>query len=191
MSIFSCIADVVAALDYDAALVASNYKESVARIGDSHVEGVSATMQAALTVAGHAYKLHIPASAIEGDARNLPADLRQYHLVLTGDLKERGHSAPNMFWKRVKKKAIELLDAQIVADERAAAAAQGLEYRPEPEQVESEREKVRRMTEENIQSMYSRIYKAKDCDTEVTALLPVLVDMAESLGFTLVVPSAK
>lgn len=129
---------------------------------------------------------------VEVHASKLPAPIREWHRVLLADLQDAQYSAPNMMWKRVKARAVELLEK---ARKEANAGGEG-EGEPEVEQVESAREKLRRLCEEDIQKLYSRLQKArvsveKEADIDLLALLPALRDMAETIGYKLVEPSNK
>lgn len=126
---------------------------------------------------------------IDLNATKLPAPIRVWHRALIADLEDAGYSKPPMMWKRIKERVLD------VVKETRKATGEG-EGEPEVEQVESAREKLRRLCEEDIQKLYSRLQKArvsveKEADIDLLALLPALRDMAETIGYKLTEPSAK
>ena len=112
---------------------------------------------------------HTRASDLEGEGRALYAALMKV-------LKEGNHSKPAMVWKRIREQALLL------------APAKGADGTPSVTEVESESDKVRRLCEKDIQSMYSRIKRAQDVDRDVLSLIPVLLGAAKQIGFQLKEP---
>lgn len=125
----------------------------------------------------------------EVHATKLPPAIRVFHRGLIATLEDMDYSNPKQMWKRIRLKAVQLV-------EEAEAQAKKDAGIVEPEEAESTREKIRRLCEDDIQKMYSRIYKAArsnetDVDIDIMALMPMLVDMAESIGFNLAIPEMK
>ena len=118
----------------------------------------------------------LPDDWVSIDARKLPTVLREWHTALMDTLKADNYSAPNMVWKRIRAEGAAMYKA---------AAKKGPATVDTPA---SKREKVRELTEKDIQSMYTRIKKAEDVDRSILNLLPTLRDMASSIGFTLKEP---
>ena len=118
------------------------------------------------------------------DARILPTVAKEWHTALIDGLKADQHPAPNMVWKRIREQGAPMYKAAMQAAGNGGEAV-------EPVEAESERAKVRRLTCENLQSMYSRIQKAQDADRDVRNLIPEIRKLAKAINLTLVEPDQK
>lgn len=122
------------------------------------------------------------------DARILPGTAKEWHTALIDGLKVDAHPAPNMVWKRIREQGAPLMKAAMQASGNGGDGGDGGDGGSE---VESARQKIRRLTEENIQSMYTRIMKAQDVDRDVHNLIPEIRKLAKAINLTLVEPDQK
>lgn len=113
-------------------------------------------------------------------AANLKGEGRELYARLMEVLKTANYSKPAMVWKRIREEAVKLAPKVFDATQESAEG--------ESAEVEGAREKVRRLCEKDIQSMYNRIKKAEDVDRDVLSLLPDLTAMAKRIGLTLKEP---
>jgi hypothetical protein len=119
------------------------------------------------------------------DARILPTVAKEWHACLIDGLKADQHPAPNMVWKRIREQGAPLMKAAMVAGGAGGDGGDG------EVEVESAREKVRRLVSEDLQSIYTRIHKAQDIDRDVHNLLPEIRKLAVSIKLKLREPDQK
>ena len=174
--------DMVEALeDGRADEIESLYDLAVDEMGAGHETSRRSTEIVALRITAQMVRGGHEPEILELRATSLPVDVKSVHDRLVERLKANKHAKPAMFWMRARAKAKAML-IEVLGDEAGAG--------------ETAQEKLRRLTEESIQGMYSRISRAVlnpevGVDSDILGLLGDLRDMASAIKMVLVEPGTN
>ena len=157
-------------------------KAYLGALGDM-VSGESLSQFGGRTAAALCMQVATSSEWTELHASKLTGELRGFYDATKAYLEARDYSKPAVAWMRIRKYAAEAYEAMAKAEREKALAESG--QQPAVTKGESKADKCRRLCEEDIQAMYSRIQKAEDCDRDIMNLLPELRKMAKAIGYEL------